>query len=136
MDTTGTVNVPQYTIATTHKISLKEEDIPEFEMNIKGPLNNPAQTFGQGVLNDYISRKVNRKLQDLISDKLGDKLGLPKAQSQEPPQENGASGQEGDSEANVEPAANDNTEVEQQEQPRNTEPEDAIRGLLQGLLKQ
>jgi len=137
MDTTGTVNVPQYTIATTHKISLKEEDIPEFEINIKGPLNNPAQTFGQGVLNDYISRKVNRKLQDLISDKLGDKLGLPKAQSQAQPQDNAESAHEGVSETEVEPAANENATTEQQQQqPDNSEPEEAIRGLLQGLLKQ
>lgn len=124
MDTTGTVNIPQYTIATTHTISLKGEDIPEFEINIKGPLSNPAQTFGKGVLNDYISRKVNRKLQDLITDKFGDKLGLPKAQQSQ-----------GTPETEVEPAANDNNQAETR-QPRDIEPEDAIKGLLQGLLKQ
>lgn len=135
MDTTGTVNVPEFTIATTHTINLKGEDVPEFSVNIKGPLNNPAQTFGQGVLNDYISRKVNRKLQDIITDKFGDKLGIPKTQSQSGGESDAQTEQDGPVERDVKPAANDNNEGERR-QPADIKPEDAIKGLLQGLLKQ
>src|SRR5690606_25014728 len=79
--TRGTVDLPRWMLATTHEITLYERtDIPPFKININGPLDNPGQTFAQGVLNDYINRKVERKIQNLITDKLGDKLGLPKAQ--------------------------------------------------------
>lgn len=76
IQTTGNVNLPAWTIATKHKIIVKPvgdapQDVPPFEMSFNGSLDNPAQTFGQGLLNDYLSRKVQRKLNKLLSDKIG-----------------------------------------------------------------
>ncbi len=83
--TTGTVNLPKWTLSTKHKITVKPQgdipaDVPPFEMAFSGPLDNPAQTFGQGVLQDYLSRKVNRKFEKLLTDK----LGLPGEEKKKP----------------------------------------------------
>ncbi len=80
--TIGNINLPNWTLATKHKIAVKgidgaPSDVPEFEVSFNGSLDNPSQTFGQGLLQDYLNRKIKRKLNKLISDKLGDKLGLP-----------------------------------------------------------
>lgn len=132
MTTAGHANIPQFTIATTHEITLKEEDIPPFKIEISGPLNNPANTFGQGVLNDYISRKVERKLQDLLSDKLGDKLGLSKPAPVAPvPPADGTEGAPSDNGATAQPQP----QQQQQQSPAEVKPEEAIKGLLKGLLR-
>ncbi len=74
--TTGTINLPAWTIATKHDVTLRKyPDIPPFSINISGSLDNPGNTFGQGVLQDYVQRKINRKLQGVISEKLGDEAG-------------------------------------------------------------
>jgi len=82
-------------------------------MTLKGSLDNPAQTFGQGVLEDYLGRKVQRKLNDLISKK----LGLPGS-------DNAA--------AEGEAQQNQNSEQEQQKSP---DLEDAAGKVLEGVLK-
>lgn len=128
LSTTGNINLPQFQLSTTHEVSLKEEDVPAFKINISGPLNNPAQTLGQGLINDYISRKVNRKLEDLISDKLGDKLGFP---SRKQPQI--------DSSQKIDQEGNATSQGEQtpanDDEPQEIDPEDAIKGLLRGILQ-
>jgi hypothetical protein len=83
--TTGTVNLPKWTLSTKHKITVKPQgdvpaDIPPFEMAFSGPLDNPAQTFGQGVMQDYLNRKINRKFEKLLTDK----LGLPGEEKKKP----------------------------------------------------
>jgi uncharacterized protein involved in outer membrane biogenesis len=93
---TGSVNLPAWTIDTNHKITLKQaKDTADgtFNVAIKGPLSNPGNTFGKGLFNDIITRraqekvqeKVMEKLDDVIGDKLGDKLQglgiLPKKQA-------------------------------------------------------
>jgi uncharacterized protein involved in outer membrane biogenesis len=124
--TTGAVNLPRWTIQTAHTITLPmqpgaTEAPPPFTVNISGPLDNPAQTFGQGAINDYISRKINRKLEKLITDKLGEKLGLPSQQTPAPaPAPDGSA-----------PAP----QQQQQQQQQQQKPEDAIKGLLEGLMQ-
>ncbi|MBK9585187.1 MAG: AsmA family protein [Alphaproteobacteria bacterium] len=83
--TMGTVNLPKWTLSTKHKITVKPQgdvpaDIPPFEMAFSGPLDNPAQTFGQGVMQDYLNRKINRKFEKLLTDK----LGLPGEEKKKP----------------------------------------------------
>ncbi len=74
--TTGTVNLPTWMLDSAHTITLVQKpDVPPFTMKIAGPLDNPAQTFGQGAINDYFNRKLNRKLQNIISDKVGGDAG-------------------------------------------------------------
>ena len=131
ISTTGKINIPQFTVETTHDITVKDQDIPEFSINISGPLNNPAQTFGQGVLNDYIARKVNRKLQDILSDK----FGLPKAQNDNPSSASGSGGQSGAIDDDGQGGNTSNAPNKDMDQKRQIEPEEAIKGLLQGLLR-
>ena len=78
--TTGTVDLPKWYVKLVSKMSAKNrEDVPDFDMEIKGSLDNPQQTFAQGPLENYLSRKINRKLEKLLNDKLGttldDKIG-------------------------------------------------------------
>lgn len=125
--TTGNVNLPPWTIATAHTITLKENpDVPPFTVNISGSLDNPGNTFAQGAINDYISRKINRKLEKIISDK----LGLPTVQ-QAPAQPAEVAPSGGDELAPAPAPA-------QQQQPQNLEdikPEDVFRGLLKELAR-
>lgn len=130
MATKGSINLPSWTLKTTHSVTLKEKpDVPPFTINISGPLDNPGQTFGQGALNDYLSRKINRKLEDLLTKK----LGLPSA-SPEPQKTAPASGE----------PAGQTAEPPDREAPqpppqlkslKDITPEDALRGLLDGLLQ-
>lgn len=87
IDTTGTISLPQWRVDLKNHITLRQsakeggEPPPPFDITISGPLDNPGQTFGQGLLEDYIQRKIDRKLQGVIGDKIQGKLGknLPPA---------------------------------------------------------
>ncbi len=116
--TSGNVNLPKWTIATAHLITVKNrDDVPPFTVNISGSLSNPAQTFAGGALQDYFSRKLKRKLDKLLGGNggngssldqlLGDVLG-----------------------GGSKPPSNDN-----QAPPRggNNSPEDELKDLLKGL---
>ncbi len=72
IDTTGAVNFPQWTINTEHKMSVKDRtDVPPFTVRVSGPLDNPAQSLGQAVLNNYLQKKLQGQVGKLIGDKLG-----------------------------------------------------------------
>ncbi len=131
--TKGIVSLPQWTLDTKHTITVKPvdaetpADVPPFEMSFKGSLDNPAQTFGQGVLQDYLNRKINRKVEGLIKDKLGEKLGIPMANDNK---QNDVAPSGGDGAAE-QPA-------KQQENPKDLkdiEPEDVVKDVLKGLLQ-
>lgn len=137
LGTKGRVDLPQFTITTEHTITLKGEDeIPPFTINISGPLNNPAQTFGQGILQDYVARQVGHRLEGLIGGRLGDKLGIPGLGG------GTAAPAPAPTPAPTEPAANDNIapppaaeEPPQQQQQQQIDPEEAIRGLIRGFIR-
>ncbi len=124
IDTNGNINLPNWTLDTKHKMTVKgtadaPSDVPPFEMAFKGSLDNPAQTFGQGLLNDYLNRKIQRKFDKLLSDK----LGLPTARENN----------------NEQPAAGNDNSQQQQEQKKTNPVEDiaeeAIKGILGGILR-
>lgn len=129
--TTGKVNLPDWTLATKHKMVAKAEAgvdpaFPPFEVNFSGSLDNPAQTFGQGLLDDYLGRKVQRKLDKLLTDKLG--LG---GKEPEPAQDSTQSGE-------TVPAEQQTQEQPAQEKnvtPQELDPEEAVKGILKGLLR-
>lgn len=148
LNTTGKIDLPKFTIATAHEITVKDTDVPSFTMNINGPLNNPAQTFGQGAINDYLSRKINRKLGKVISDKvdgdlgnaLGSLLGVtPKKQAEPAPQPVNDNTSEAvpaaDNQTTTEPANNVQEQPAQAEEPKEVKPEEALEGLIKGLLQ-
>ncbi|PCI56188.1 MAG: hypothetical protein COB36_05250 [Alphaproteobacteria bacterium] len=126
VETRGIINLPNWTLATKHKIIVKgtedaPSDVPPFEISFNGSLDNPAQTFGQGLLQDYLNRKIQRKFNEFLSKK----LGLPSNDNTAPtnsPQQNQNTPQNAENkqpqEMDIEDAA-----------------EDAIRGILEGLLR-
>jgi len=72
----GSVNLPQWTIDTIHTLTFKQaKEAGAFDVAIKGSLSNPGNTFGKGLFNDLIMRRVQSKLQDKIGEKIQDKLG-------------------------------------------------------------
>lgn len=134
ISSSGYVDLPKWFINVDNKITLKSvPDLKPFEVKIKGPLDNPTDTFGKHILEDYISQKLKRKLAKELPNLLGsdvtDKLKkfgiLPqdKTPSQAP--------------------ANDNTGSTTPQQPalspldqilRNPKgAEDALKGVLDGL---
>lgn len=109
VETTGKVNLPKWSMATKHEITLKPPStLPPFTMNISGSLDNPGQSFAQGALQDYLQRKISRKLEKILSDK----LGIP-----------GVSG------------AGKNAPAQEKGQEGTIKPEEAIRGILEGILQ-
>lgn len=115
--TKGNVSLPAWRVDMAHTIALKNNpDVPPFTVQISGPLDNPANTFGQGLIEDYFKRKLNRKLENLLTDKLGQKLGFPAPAA-------------GDETAPVPDAGGQ----PQQQQP--LQAEDAIKDVLKGLLR-
>lgn len=141
MKTTGEVSLPAWRIDTDHTITVPgENDIPPFTIEINGPLDNPAQTFGQGLLEDYFKRKLERKIQKEFQGKIGDKirdklgndvgnalgglLGVP-AKQQQPANDNNAGSSQSGSEQNT----------QQQNQQPASNPRDALDSILRGVLR-
>ncbi|HRC26484.1 MAG TPA: AsmA-like C-terminal region-containing protein, partial [Alphaproteobacteria bacterium] len=138
INTTGAVNLPLWTVDLKNRITLKEgKEVPPFDVTISGPLDNPANTFGAGVMQDYFARKLNRKIEGLIQDKLGaklqDKLGLPgfKAPLEAPQQTEPATG--GDPPAT--PEAPGSQAPVQAPAPSAPKPEDLFKDVIRGLAR-
>jgi len=75
ISTVGNVDLPKWLIETDHSISLQSNDnVPPFEISFHGSLDDPKQTFAEGPLHTYLSKKINRKLEKLLSDRLGETL--------------------------------------------------------------
>ena len=136
IETFGTVDLPKWYLSTKHKMIIKEtkdgiSDVPPFEMSFKGPLDNPTQTFGKGLLNDYLNRKVKRKLNDLLGKKLGFPSNDNEPQMQEPASDRSATTYD-ENQTNLQ-----NNHLNQEENPSSIEDdaEKAIKGLLKNLLR-
>jgi len=100
LQTSGNVNLPKWSLSTKHKISVKTEvegeaEIPSFEIGFSGPLDNPSQTFGQGLLKDYLNRKINRKINDILTDAIGGSRERSNDSGQDVQQQEPASGGNG-----------------------------------------
>lgn len=136
----GNVNLPQWTIDTVHTITFKQaKDAGAFDVHIKGPLDTAGNTFGRGLFNDVLTRRVQQKVMEKLPDVLGDDLGgklqdlgiLPPKQPKTPAQPQQPATQPDDA---AQPAP---------EQPKKVSPEDqlkddadkALRGVLDGLLR-
>lgn len=131
--TTGKVDLPNWTLASKHKLTAKSHpDLPPFEMSFSGPLDNPAQTFGQGALNDFMQRKLQRKLNKVLGDKmdkglekklggipgLGSALGIGEPEAQNEPSGGALDSAEGTQQQNdrqEKPQAQHEADVPQQQ---------------------
>ncbi|NQZ13335.1 MAG: AsmA family protein [Alphaproteobacteria bacterium] len=147
IDSTGLANLPNWTINTDHKITLKNvPDLEPFSVKIKGPLDNPANTFGTNVLEDYLGAKIRRKLQKELPDVLGDdvsntleQLGiLPQRQKTQPAPVNNNTGSEAQP---VQEQPKQQTAPKKIEKPEDAlkelfgsdNPDDAVNNVLKGL---
>lgn len=74
IESTGTVNLPAWTIDLKNTMTVKGTDIPPFDFTIKGPLDNPAQAGG-GVIENYLRGRLEKKVNKLIEKELGKLLG-------------------------------------------------------------
>lgn len=133
--TSGSIDLPKWRINTKHTFKLTNiegaEELPSFDVKFSGPLNNPTQTFAEGLFQDYLNRKLKRKLNDVIQNKIGDKAigkvlgGLlgggvqaPAAQPQAPEQADGGS--------------TESAPTQKQQKP---DPAKAFEGLIKGLVR-
>lgn len=155
---TGFVNLPEWTINTDHLITLKQvTDLEPFNVKIKGPLDNPTDTFGKKVLEDYIGDKLKRKLAKELPDVLGSDVTnklqqfgiLPREQKKEPApvtnqtpaNDNAAPEPAPDTTSNVAPETTPAPAPKKIEKPEDAinqilnsdTPEDAVNNLLKGL---
>jgi hypothetical protein len=96
-------------------------------------LDNPGQTFAQGALNDYLSRKIQRKLDKVLGGKIREQLGGSPALNSV------LQGVLGGVVPSQPTPANDNATSQPQEQeqqaPQEVRPEDVVEDLLKGFLR-
>ncbi len=72
----GNVNLPQWYIDTIHTITFKQaKEAGAFDVSIKGSLSNPGNTFGKGLFNDVLTRRLQSTVQEKLGEKIQDKLG-------------------------------------------------------------
>jgi len=118
MNFIGMVDLPRWMVdAAAHIDVLEGEEKLTFSVPVKGSLSNPVKSVPQKLLSRIISERIG---QDLINPLLNDLLGnkTPARQS---------------TDGTTNGAVNDNAEPTQQQQRREIQPEDAIRGVIEGL---
>lgn len=137
----GSVNLPLWTIDTKHTITFKQaKDAGAFDVAIKGPLNSPANTFGKGLFNDVLTRRLQQKAMEKLPDVLGKDLTgklqglgiLPQQQKQQVPAPDGTvtvPANDPNAATPIQPAA-PAAEPAKQEDPAKK----ALEGVLKGLL--
>lgn len=145
---TGNADLPKWYINTTHTIALKDApDVEPFDVAIKGPLDNPGNTFGKGLFDTYLNEKLGAKIHDLVGDDVGNALSrfglIPKKKEPKPaPVKQDAANDSGDAakgESATEPAAGSEAAqpLKQQAPAKSSEEQaqEAIEGVLKGLFQ-
>ena len=122
--TIGDVSLPAWTVDMESVITVSEpEDAPPLRISYRGALDNPGQSFAESAIENYLNQKITEKLDEVIQDKIGGELG-------------GALGDVlgGGNRRQAQPQGQ---EQEQPNQPqRADEPDEALRGVLRGILSQ
>lgn len=126
VNTTGDVNLPLWTVNLTSTVQLKEpEDAPPLTASFKGPLDRPAQTFGQNAMNQFFKKQLEGAVLNPLLENIDDGgllrnlLGVPAPQKAAPQKA---------------PASNDNAPPAPQAQPSAPSADDQVDGLIRGLL--
>lgn len=118
--TTGNVNLPLWTLDLQNAISLSEpKDAPKLNVAFKGPIDNPGQTFGRAALEQYFQSQLQQMIFTPLLDKLNDKAGLTPKTSPMP----------------SDGTANDPAPIQQQPK-KAPSTEEAIFGIIQGIIKE
>lgn len=153
--TTGYADFPKWFINLDNEIMLKDvQDLEPFNVKIKGPLNNPSDTFGKNILEDYLGSKIKRKIGKELPGLLGDdvtnkleKFGIipkqqapapaPAPEGQVPANDNVSAPAEQQAPAQEKPATEEQPKKDplQQILENPNDAEDAIKGVLDGFLQ-
>lgn len=142
IQSTGYADLPKWFINVDNKITLKTvPDLAPFEVKIKGPLDNPTDTFGKNILQDYIQDKVKRKLTKELPDVLGDDVTDKLQKFGILPQKQQAAPTEAPANDNGSPAPKQESAPKKIEKPEDAlkellnsdNPEDAVGNVLKGL---
>lgn len=123
----GNINLPRWTIDLTTTVTVKDTDIPPFDITVKGPLDNPLQAGGN-IIEDYLRQKAQKKVEKLIGKELEKRFGIPFGQSAEqaaPSEVSPATGADGTAVPDSAPA---------EEAPRKQSKEEKAIRALQGIL--
>lgn len=150
----GNVNLPVWTIDTIHTMTFKQaKDAGAFDVAIKGSLSNPGNTFGKGLFNDVLTRRLQQKAVEKLPDVLGDDLtgklqglGILPPKQQAPAKQpvipdpgSNPAVQPSQPQSNVAPNAAPEQQAVQppktEKQQRQEDTEKAIKGVLDGLLR-
>lgn len=135
----GNVNLPLWAIDLTTVVSLKEpENAPQLRTVFKGPLDRPGHTFGQSAMQQYFQGQMEGLILNPVLEKIQDKTGFPLLRQKSPPATQQP--QTGDG---AQPAPDSQQEQEeaqpapeQQQEQRKPTSEEAIFGVIEGILKQ
>lgn len=132
ISTTGQVNLPLWTLALNNAIKLTEpEGVPPLEIKFEGPIDQPAKTFGEAAIEQYIRSMLESKVEEVLYDTLIKKGILPP--NARKGQATGSDSNTGtDSGTSDSGAANDNN----RRRMRDVSPEEALFGILQNVLEQ
>lgn len=133
--TSGYADFPKWFINLDNEIRLKEvKGLEPFSVKVKGPLDNPSDTFGKNILEDYVGDKIKRKLGKELPDILGgdvtdklEKFGiLPQKQQPAPEQQAPANG-------NPEPTEQVPAQPVEQQKQEDFDAEDVVKDVLKGF---
>lgn len=126
IDSTGNVSLPRWFIDTVHMIALvNAKEVEPFRVEIKGPLDNPANTFGRGLFDEMLRRRAVDKIQEKLPDLLGDKTTNKLQELGILPQQKAPAAT-----PDVAPAE----APQPQQQPKPQKPEDVLKDALGGFL--
>lgn len=144
---TGNANLPRWTIDTVHRVTLKNaHEVAPFDVVIRGPLDNPGNTFGKGMFESILRKKVQdkviEKLPDLIGEDVSGKLQqfgiLPQRQQEQAPVQEGepsATQPASGGAATPEQQPQTQSQPEQQKLSPEDQAEEAVKGLLNQFLR-
>jgi len=144
VSTAGTVSLPLWTMDLTSTVQLAEPpDAPPLKASFKGPIDRPAQTFGQNAMQQFFQRQLEGVVLNPLLDKLdgsgtlknllggeAPRKAAPAPQQQPvPPQQGQTQPQQAAPEPQPQQAP------AQQQAPRPSTPEEAFFGILQDVIE-
>jgi len=138
---TGNADLPRWYIDTKHTITLKKaKEVDPFDVVIKGPLDNPGNTFGKGIFDTYLNEKLGEKLNELIGDKVGSDVSdaLQKFGILPPSKKKAAPAPVNDNTTGEAAPVEQPVQQEQQAPAQKTpeqEAQEAIEGVIKGLFQ-
>ncbi len=117
MLTVGKVDLPRWALDLVNKVTFKNnKEAPDFDIKLNGSLDNPASTFRDELIKDFLTRKIERKIQKEFENLLSKKLN----------------------EKSVKKDTNDNVQQvapNTQEKREKIEPEDVLKSILQDVIR-